>query len=351
MLKTAMRGSLIVAVALLGKNASADEPKANDQTKTGKHVAESQVFFEFNSDELTAVAREELDKAAHWIESNQTGLILVEGHTDKVGAAEYNKELGERRAEAAKSYLVARGVPAARIRVLSYGEGLPATETEDEAKANRRIVLFAVQKEPIVQEKSKVVVQEVPVLEKVYIDRAVERKPIGLQLMVGGGLTNQLDDETEEVTELGGTWDARVAYRNQSLIGVEAAYLGSVQTVNAFGLDDNAQLLGNGAEVDVRFNLLRDTLVRPYLFTGVGWMHYDLTNTETANAAVEDNDDVFHIPAGAGVGFHLYRGVTLDVRGTLRATFDDEVFAPMSQPDDEMGLENWATTAQLGFEF
>jgi hypothetical protein len=164
--------------------------------------------------------------------------------------------------------------------------------------------------------------------------------------MVGGGVTNQLDDETDEVTELGGLWDARVAFFNRNLIGFEAAYVGSVQTVNALGLDDNAQLMGNGAEANLRLNLLRGGVVRPYMFGGVGWTHYDLTNTETANAAVEDNDDVVHIPAGLGIGFNLVRGVTLDLRGTVRAAFEDETFAP-----DEMGLENWSTSAQLGFEF
>jgi hypothetical protein len=349
MLNRTTGASLFVVLGLLGRGAWADEPRPADSTRTGPHVAESKIFFEFDSDQLSAAARAELDEAASWIESNEAGVILIEGHTDEVGDPVYNKQLGERRGRAAKDYLVSKGVPGSRIRVLSYGEGLPARETGDRDRANRRIVMFAVQKEPIIQKTTEVV----EVKETVHVDRPVpvERERLGIQLMVGGGLTNQLDDETGELTELGGIWDARVAFFNRSLIGFEAAYVGSVQTVNALGLDDNAQLLGNGVEANLRLNLLRAAVVRPYLFGGVGWTHYDLTNTETALAAVEDNDDVLHIPAGLGVGFHLFRGVTLDLRGTVRAAFEDETFGPMAAPDDEMGLENWSTSAQLGFEF
>jgi hypothetical protein len=209
-----------------------------------------------------------------------------------------------------------------------------------------------VQKEPIVEQETKVVEVEVPgETETVYVDRLRTEPKLGIQFMAGVGLTNQMDDETGDLTELGGMWDARVAFFNQNLIGFEAAYVGSIQTVNALGLDDNAQLMGNGIEADVRLNFLRTGFVRPYAFAGLGWTHYDLTNTETAAAAVEDDDDVLVIPGGVGVGFHLFRGVTLDVRGTVRGALGEETFDPMQPGDDEMGMENWSSTAQLGFEF
>ncbi len=67
-------------------------------------------------------------------------LLLIEGHTDERGTSEYNLVLGERRASAAMSYLVARGVQAGRITILSYGKERPLCSTHDEAcwAQNRR---------------------------------------------------------------------------------------------------------------------------------------------------------------------------------------------------------------------
>jgi hypothetical protein len=355
MSKISIAFGAVVILGLLGRDAAwADKQKSVEKKPSGMQMVESKVFFDFNSAELTAEAQAELDTAAQGVKRETAGLILIEGHTDQVGDEDYNKQLAERRGQAAKAYLIERGVPESRIKVVTYGEGLPSTDTGAKERVNRRIVLFALQK-PIVEEKTQVVKErvEVPVTEKVYVDRiqTVSPTPIGIQVMAGGGLMNQMDDETGDVTEIGLLWEARVAFLNRSLLGFEAAYIGSVQTVNALGLDDNAQLMGNGAEANLRLNVLGAGPIRPYLFGGVGWTHYDFTNTGTANAAVEDNDDVIHIPAGVGIGIHLPRGMTIDLRGTARAAFEEQTFQPMAAEDDEMGLENWSASAQLGFEF
>jgi hypothetical protein len=354
MSKSSIAFGAVVILGLLGRDAWADKQESSSKKPSGHQMVETRVFFDFNSVELTAEAQAELDTTAQGVKQDTAGLILIEGHADQVGDEEYNKQLAERRAEAARSYLIERGVPESRIKVVTYGEGLPSTDSGTRERVNRRIVLFALQK-PEIEKKTEVVKErvEVPVTEKVYVDRVqtVSPTPIGIQVMAGGGLVNQLDDETGDVTEMGALWEARVAFLNRSFIGFEAAYIGSVQTVNALGLDDNAQLLGNGAELNLRLNLLPSMPIRPYLFGGVGWTHYDFTNTETANAAVEDNDDVIHVPAGVGLGIHLPRGLTLDLRGTVRAAFEEQTFEPMAPTDDEMGLENWSASAQLGFEF
>jgi outer membrane protein OmpA-like peptidoglycan-associated protein len=361
MSKSIIAATAVVVLAVVSPGAWADpedkdkegEVESIDNTTKAPHMVESRVFFEFDSAELGPQAVAELDKAAQSIKGSATGVILIEGHTDEVGDPDYNKQLAERRAQAAKTYLVDQGVPEARIKVVAYGEGLPVMDTPRKERINRRIVLFALDK-PDVQTKTEVVqVPAAPIKEKVYVDRVrtVRPKPVGIQVMAGGGLTNHLDDETGDVTEIGGLWEARVAFLNRSVIGFEAAYVGTVQTVNALGLDDNAQLLGNGAELNLRINLLPGAPVRPYLFGGVGWTHYDFTNTGTANAAVEDDDEVLHIPAGVGLGVHLFRGMTLDLRGTARAAFEEQTFEPMEPDDDEMGLENWSASAQVGFEF
>jgi hypothetical protein len=352
MAKNSIAIGVVVVLGLVGRGVWADKPESGRSKPAGKQMVESRIFFDFNSAELSPEARAELDTAAQGIKSDATGLILIEGHADQVGDEQYNKQLAARRAEAAKAYLVERGVPESHVKVVTYGEGLPAADSGAKERVNRRIVLFALQR-PMVQEKTVKVPVRVKVKEKVYVDRyrTVRPSPLGIQVMAGGGLINQVDEQTGDMTEIGALWEARVAFFNRSFIGIEAAYIGSVQTVNAFGLDDNAQLLGNGAELDVRLNLLRDSFVRPYLFGGVGWTHYDFTNTATANAAVEDDDDVLHIPAGAGLGFRLPRGMTLDLRGTVRAAFEEQAFEPMAPTGGEMGLENWSASAQLGFEF
>jgi outer membrane protein OmpA-like peptidoglycan-associated protein len=363
MSKSIIAASAAVVLGLVGRGAWADpkdkddEVDSIDKTSKAPQMVESRVFFEFDSAELGPQAVAELDKAAQSIKGSTTGVILIEGHTDEVGDPGYNKQLAERRAQAAKTYLVDQGVPEARIKVVAYGEGLPMIDKHGKERVNRRIVLFALDK-PDVQTKTEVVkvpvqVPAKPIKETVFVDRVrtVRPEPIGIQVMAGGGLMNQLDGETSDVTEVGGLWEARVAFFNRSVVGFEAAYIGSVQTVNALGLDDNAQLLGNGAELNLRINLIPGSPVRPYLFGGVGWTHYDFTNTGTANAAVEDNDEVIHIPAGVGLGIGLFRGMTLDLRGTARAAFEEQTFEPMEPDDDEMGLENWSASAQVGFEF
>ncbi|MFQ5521232.1 MAG: peptidoglycan-associated lipoprotein Pal [Candidatus Methylomirabilia bacterium] len=67
-----------------------------------------------------------LEKNAKWMRANPDYLILVEGHADERGTNEYNLALGERRAKSAMNYLLAQGVSARRIVIVSYGEERPA---------------------------------------------------------------------------------------------------------------------------------------------------------------------------------------------------------------------------------
>ncbi len=97
-------------------------------------------FFEYDSAELTADARSILDANAAILQKYPTWAITVEGHCDERGTAEYNLALGERRAVAAQSYLVSLGIPASRVRTVSYGKEFPFDPGHDEAawRNNRR---------------------------------------------------------------------------------------------------------------------------------------------------------------------------------------------------------------------
>jgi peptidoglycan-associated lipoprotein len=100
------------------------------------------VFFDSDSSELSATAQATLDKQATWLNRYGTYAFTVEGHADERGTREYNFALGARRAEAAKNYLVARGVSSSRIKTISYGKERPVAVCDDIScwSQNRRAV-------------------------------------------------------------------------------------------------------------------------------------------------------------------------------------------------------------------
>jgi len=99
-----------------------------------------EVFFGFDSFDLTPEARATLKRNADWIKGSQSARVEIEGHCDDRGTNEYNLALGAKRAQAAKDYLVSLGVPADRLSTISYGEELPVCreQNEDCWQKNRR---------------------------------------------------------------------------------------------------------------------------------------------------------------------------------------------------------------------
>jgi peptidoglycan-associated lipoprotein len=98
------------------------------------------VFFDFDRYEVRSSDKGTLDENAKWLKSNQSALLLIEGHADERGTNEYNLALGERRAKATRDYLVSVGIEAGRITVISYGEERPTCTDKAEAcwTKNRR---------------------------------------------------------------------------------------------------------------------------------------------------------------------------------------------------------------------
>ena len=89
------------------------------------------VFFESDSSDLTPKAQATLDRQVAWLQRYDRGPFLVEGYADERGTREYNFALGARRAEATKEYMAARGIPAGRIRTISYGKERPVAVCND----------------------------------------------------------------------------------------------------------------------------------------------------------------------------------------------------------------------------
>ncbi|QFT79832.1 Outer membrane lipoprotein Omp16 precursor [Roseovarius sp. THAF27] len=101
----------------------------------------STVNFAFNSAELDAGARDTLREQARWIRQFPEVRFRVYGHTDLVGSAGYNKNLGQRRANAVVNYLVAQGISRSRLEaVVSFGEAQPLVVTQGRERRNRRTV-------------------------------------------------------------------------------------------------------------------------------------------------------------------------------------------------------------------
>jgi len=96
-------------------------------------------FFEYDSSSLTDQAREALQTSASWIKGYPQYGLLIEGHCDERGTEQYNLALGDRRANAARDYLVSLGLDATKIRTISYGEERPFdTGTSEAAFARNR---------------------------------------------------------------------------------------------------------------------------------------------------------------------------------------------------------------------
>jgi len=101
------------------------------------------VNFEFDSAQLTSTAESILDDVSEKLMANDTLRIRLEGHTDSIGPASYNKELSQRRADSVKAYLVSKGFPAENITTIGYGEEQPvaSNDTAEGRAQNRRVEL------------------------------------------------------------------------------------------------------------------------------------------------------------------------------------------------------------------
>ncbi len=109
-------------------------------TMEEKGFEDEMIFFEYDSYALTPKAMSVLEKKASWLKKNPHIKIRIEGHCDERGTNEYNLALGDRRANAAKSYLISLGVSPDRISTISYGEELPLDprHSEEAWAKNRR---------------------------------------------------------------------------------------------------------------------------------------------------------------------------------------------------------------------
>lgn len=121
------------------------EPVVKDNTLGSETVAAVEpyetIYFDLDSYVLRQDARDALNKNAQWMLKKSAGKVRLEGNCDERGSDEYNLALGEKRADAVKSYLVTLGVPADRLETISYGKEKPVDPGHNEAAwaKNRRV--------------------------------------------------------------------------------------------------------------------------------------------------------------------------------------------------------------------
>ena len=98
------------------------------------------VYFDFDKSDIRPPDAKILDANAAWLKTRGNDLVLIEGHCDERGTNEYNLALGERRARATMNYLLAQGLPAGRITIISYGKERPVCSEHAEScwARNRR---------------------------------------------------------------------------------------------------------------------------------------------------------------------------------------------------------------------
>ena len=127
--------------------------KAGDDAYKGKETVKylasgvpDRVFFATNKSSLTTASRATLRKQATFLRKNKKLNVTIEGHADERGTREYNLALGERRANAARDYLMTYGISGKRISVISYGKEKPvnAASTPLAWSQNRRSVTVKV---------------------------------------------------------------------------------------------------------------------------------------------------------------------------------------------------------------
>lgn len=111
------------------------------RTERGITLTFSNVLFRFDSAELTEAAQPPLDRLAAFLRQYPDQRVSIEGHTDSLGPEEYNRELAQRRAQSVADAMSARGIDAARMTIISYGESQPVASNETQAgrRQNRRV--------------------------------------------------------------------------------------------------------------------------------------------------------------------------------------------------------------------
>lgn len=170
----------------------------------------------------------------------------------------------------------------------------------------------------------------------------------GITLTAGGGVAGFTDPQMNDVVSEGGMWEARVAVGTRRYLSIEAAYIGSAQSIDALGLDTDAMLIGTGFEGALRANFMTGD-IQPYVLAGVGWTRYSISNADVNTSDVAGADTLMTIPVGAGLSYRIDQ-IVLDARGVYRTATSEDLL-PRADSSENEEMHTWNALLQAGYEF
>lgn len=184
---------------------------------------------------------------------------------------------------------------------------------------------------------------------------------IGISTILGGGVTGFTDKTMRNTTSsVGGLWDLRVTIGSHIPLAFDVSYVGTATNINGLFGGRSGTLLGTTFEGAARFNILPHFAWNPYVFGGVGWQHYDVTQTNVtlSDSGMNDKDTLLEFPLGVGMAYRT-GGFVIDFRGTFRIATDQNLvlknpafpstIAPTTT--DFAPMDTWEASAAVGYEF
>ncbi|HVZ85543.1 MAG TPA: OmpA family protein [Polyangia bacterium] len=348
-------------------------PQSGASTPTCKNAGMT-VSFKEGSAELDQNAKGALDGIGTWLKAKDGRTLKLSGFTDPTGSAQANLQLSEQRAEAVKAYLVAQGIDGSRLTTVGRGE-----EDTDHLPADGRTVTFqsceppAATKTAAAEEATPppAVVETPPPVEPVtpppeaapipaptYSTGETNRDteagahehygiPFGLAVLLGGGYQQFTNPTLRDATGQGGDWSVRAVAGTRSIIGFEAAYVGSARGITPLGVTTGDQrLVSNGVQGALRLNIpiiFGNHMIEPYGFGGVGWDHYQVTNFNAGLSDFARSDDIMTVPVGGGLAYE-YKAFMIDARASWTPTYFNNL-------PNGATFNTWNVGGQMGVAF
>jgi hypothetical protein len=174
----------------------------------------------------------------------------------------------------------------------------------------------------------------------------------GIALVAGGGIGGFADRSARDMisTSIGGAWDVRATLGSRMPVALDVSYAGSAANLRGPGAGDQGVLGGTAFEAAFRYNLAPGATWSPYGFVGIGWQRYHVTGAtfDLTDAGMRGRDDLAVFPVGMGLLWRPLDGLVVDVRGTARPTFGNELLR--ADANHYVPMDSWELAAAIGYE-